>query len=314
MAGEKSISIKIQRLPGRPLGGILRKYWSIYLLMFPGFLFFIVYRYIPMGGLIMVFKNYRITRGIFASDWYGLQNFIDLFSAPIFPMVIRNTILISLYKLVFGFPAPIIVALLLNEINNIAFKRTLQTVLYLPHFISWVVMAGIINALLAPHTGAIPLFLQRSFGIQLDLLMNPKNFVGLLVGSSIWKEVGWGSIIYLASITSIDTELYEAATVDGANRFQQLLKITLPLLVPVIMTMLLLRLGNILNAGFEQILVMQNSLVFRVSEILDTYVYQRFLQGQYAIGAASGLFKSVIGLCLVLITNRVAKNFDQEVL
>jgi len=267
-----------------------------------------------MGGLVIVFKNYRITRGIFTSEWNGLQNFIDLFSAPVFPMVIRNTILISLYKLIFGFPAPIIVALLLNEINNVPFKRTLQTVLYLPHFISWVVMAGIINALLAPYTGAFPLFLQRNFGIQLDLIMNPTNFVGLLVGSSIWKEVGWGSIIYLASITSIDTELYEAAKIDGANRFQQIFKITLPLLIPVIMTMFLLRLGNILNAGFEQIFVMQNSLVYKVSEILDTYVYRLFLQNQLAIGAASGFFKSIIGLSLVLITNRIAKNFDQEVL
>ena len=294
--------------------GSLGKYWSIYLLMLPGLLFFIIYRYIPMGGLIMVFKEYRITRGIFASDWAGLRNFIDLFSAPVFPMVIRNTILISLYKLIFGFPAPIIVALLLNEINNVAFKRTLQTVLYLPHFISWVVLGSIINALLAPYTGALPVFLQRSFGVRLDLIMDSGKFVGLLVGSDIWKDFGWSSIIYLAAITSIDTELYEAATVDGANRFNQLVKITLPCLLPVIMTMFLLRVGRILDAGFEQIFVLQNPLVYRVSEILDTYVYQLFLQNQHAIGAASGLFKSVIGLCLVLVTNRMAKKFDQEVL
>ena len=298
----------------RPLWQLVAKYWSIYLLMLPGFLFFIIYRYIPMGGLVMVFKNYRITRGILASDWVGLQNFITLFSTPIFPLVIRNTILISLYKLIFGFPAPIIVALLLNELKNVAFKRTLQTILYLPHFISWVVLAGIINALFAPYTGALPLFLQRHFGIQLDLIMNPNNFVGLLVGSDIWKGVGWGSIIYLASITNIDTELYEAATVDGANKFQQLIRITLPLLIPVIMTMFILRIGHILDAGFEQIFILQNSLVYRVSEILDTYVYQLFLQNQHSIGAASGLFKSVVGLILVLITNKIAKNFDHEVL
>ena len=262
----------------------------------------------------MVFKNYRITRGIFASDWVGMQNFIDLFSAPVFPIVIRNTILISLYKLIFGFPMPIIVALLLNELKNVGFKRIIQTVLYLPHFISWVVLGSIINVLLAPSTGALPMFLRQHFGVQIDLLMNPDNFVGLLVGTDIWKEVGWSSIIYIASITSIDTEMYEAAIVDGANRFQQLLKITLPCLIPVIMTMFLLRLGRILNAGFEQIFIMQNSLVYRVSEILDTYVYRLFLQNQHAIGAASGIFKSVIGLCLVLITNKIAKNFEQEVL
>ena len=262
----------------------------------------------------MVFKNYRIARGIFASDWAGWDNFIDLFSSPFFPMVIRNTIKISLYKLIFGFPAPIIVALLLNEIHNVAYKRTIQTVLYLPHFISWVVLGSVINALLAPHTGALPMFLSRNFGLQLDLLMSPQNFVGFLVGSSIWSTVGWGSIIYIAAITSIETEMYEAATIDGANRFQQMLRITLPCILPTIMTMLLLRLGNILSAGFEQIFVLQNSLVYMVSEILDTYVYRLFLQNRFAIGAASGLFKSIIGLCLVLITNRVAKIFQQEVL
>jgi putative aldouronate transport system permease protein len=282
--------------------------------MLPGFLFFIIYRYIPMGGLVMVFKNYRITRGIFGSDWSGFTNFVRLFSAPAFPMIIRNTILISLYKLILGFPAPIIVALLLNEIHSVAFKRTLQTVLYLPHFVSWVVLGSLINTFFGPSTGVIPVFLQQRFGISFNILMNSRNFVGMLVGSDIWKEVGWGSIIYLAAITSIDTEMYEAAIVDGANRFQQIFRITLPCMLPVIMTMLMLRLGGILNAGFEQIFILQNSLVYSVSEILDTYVYKLYLQGEYAISATAGFFKALIGLFMVLITNRAAKRYDQEVL
>jgi putative aldouronate transport system permease protein len=292
----------------------LKKYWPLYLLMLPVFLFFIIYRYIPMGGLVMVFKNYRIARGIFASDWSGLRNFERLFSAPAFPMVIRNTVVISLLKLIAGFPAPVIVALLLNELRGVAFKRSLQTALYLPHFVSWVVLGSLINTFFGPSTGVIPLFLSDNFGVSLDILMKPVNFIGMLVVSDIWKEVGWSSIIYLAAITGIDTELYEATTVDGANRFQQLLKITLPCLIPIIMTMALLRIGGILNAGFEQIFILQNSLVYNLSEILDTYVYKLFLRGEYAISATAGLVKSIVGLILVLITNKIAERYEQEVL
>lgn len=292
-----------------------RRYLPLYLLMIPGMIYLIVYRYIPMGGLIMVFKNFRITRGILGSDWNGIQNFVQLFRVPSFPQILRNTVEISLLKLVFGFPAPIILALMLNELRNVALKRTLQTALYLPHFISWVVCGTMVFTFFGPSSGAITKAARDWFGIELNLMMQPSSFRGLLVVSDVWKEVGWGSIIYLAALTGIDTSYYEAAMIDGAKKHQQLWYITIPCLMPTIMTMLLLRVGKIMNAGMEQIYVLQNSLVYDVSEILDTYIYKAsFQSGQYAIGAAAGLFKSVIGLVFVLTTNKIAKRFDQEVL
>jgi putative aldouronate transport system permease protein len=305
----------IYKFPGQGKFSWCRRKWlPIYLLMISGFLFFIIYRYIPMAGLVMVFTDYRITRGLFAGKWSGLANFAKLFSAPVFPMVMRNTIVISLFKLFIGFPIPIIIALMLNEIRNVPFKRTLQTVMYLPHFVSWVVVGSIINVFFAPDTGALSIFLLKNFGIRLDVIMNPDNFIGLLIGTDTWKEFGWNTIIYLAAITSIDSEIYEAATVDGANKFQQLITMTLPCLIPVIMTMFLLRVGRIFDAGFEQIFILQNDLVYEVSEVLDTYVYKLFLQGNYVISATSGLFKSIIGLFLVHVTNRIAKGYDQQVI
>lgn len=292
-----------------------RRYLPLYLLMIPGMIYLIVYRYIPMGGLIMVFKNFRITRGILGSDWNGIQNFVQLFSVPSFPQILRNTVEISLLKLVFGFPAPIILALMLNELRNVALKRTLQTALYLPHFISWVVCGTMVFTFFGPSSGVVTKAARDWFGIELNLMMQPSSFRGLLVVSDVWKEVGWGSIIYLAALTGIDTSYYEAAMIDGAKKHQQLWYITIPCLMPTIMTMLLLRVGKIMNAGMEQIYVLQNSLVYDVSEILDTYIYKAsFQSGQYAIGAAAGLFKSVIGLVFVLTTNKIAKRFDQEVL
>ena len=299
-----------------------RKRWLVdkrslplYLIMLPALVYFIVYRYVPMAGLIMVFKKYRITRGILASPWCGLDNFITLFSSPSFGLILRNTILISFYKLLFAFPAPIIAALMLNALKSRAYKRTLQTALYLPHFISWVVLGSLVFTFFAPSSGVLTQYLSNTFGISLNLMMDPTKFRSLLVGSDIWKEVGWGSIIYLATLVGIDATLYEAAVMDGASKRQQLWYITMPCLVPTIMTMLLLRVVRILDAGFEQIYVLQNPLVYDVSEIIDTYVYKlAFSQGQHAVGAAAGLFKSVIGLMFVLGTNQLAKSFDQEVL
>lgn len=304
----KPISVSVQKT-------VWRKYIPLYLLMIPGMIYLIVYRYVPIGGLIMVFKNFRITRGILGSDWNGIQNFVQLFAVPQFSQILRNTVEISLLKLVFGFPAPILLALMLNELRNVIFKRTLQTVLYLPHFISWVVCGTMVFTFFGPSSGVITKLASEWFGADINLMMNPSGFRGLLVASDVWKEIGWGSIIYLAALTGIDTNYYEAAMIDGAKKHQQLWYITLPCLMPTIMTMLLLRVGKIMNAGMEQIYVLQNPLVYDVSEILDTYIYKAsFKSGQYAIGAAAGLFKSIIGLVFVLTTNKIAERFDQEVL
>jgi putative aldouronate transport system permease protein len=204
---------------------------------------------------------------------------------------------------------------MLNDLSNVRYKRALQTAYYIPHFISWVVLGNIIFVLIAPSSGAVSrLFIQLTNQPELNLMMNPKVFRGLLVVLDIWKEVGWGSIIYLAAITGIDMSLYEAAKVDGANRRQQLWYVTMPGIIMTIMTMLLLRIGRILDSGFEQIFILMNDRVYRVSEILDTFIYKvSFLQGQPAMGAAAGFFKSIIGLILVLLTNKLAKRYEQEV-
>lgn len=292
-----------------------RKSVALYMMMLPCFMLLVIYRYIPMGGLVMAFQNFKIVRGIFGSGWAGFSNFISLFSTYTFPMIIRNTIVISGLKLVFGFTAPIILALMLNEVRSNRFKRIVQTTVYFPHFISWIVIANLCVSFFAPSSGMLTKLVHDVFGVQINPLMHNNSFLATLVLSDIWKEAGYSSIIYLAAITGIDPQLYEAAIVDGANRWHQLWYVTLPSLIPIIMTLLLMKIGHILNVGFEQIYVMQNSLVYDVSEVIETYVYKlSFEQGLFAKAAAAGFFKSIIGLVLVLIANSTAKRFDQEVL
>ena len=288
----------------------------MYLLLIPGLVYLIVYRYGPMFGLSIAFMDYRMTRTIFNSPWVGLKNFTKLLKTPTFGMIMKNTLSISMLKILFCFPAPIVLALALNDLRNERFKRTLQTIYYLPHFVSWIILGSLIHTLIAPVSGALSkLYIQLTGASQLNILMNPKAFRPLLVVTDIWKEVGWSSIIYLATLAGIDAQLYEAAQVDGANRRQLLWNITLPMLLPTIMTLLLLRVGNILDVSFDQIWVLQNDMVYDVSEVLSTYIYKvSFLQNQPARGAASDFFKSIIGLILVISTNQLAKRFDQEVL
>lgn len=292
-----------------------RRLWPYYLMMLPAILLLIIYRYLPMGGLVMVFKNYRITRPLMQCDWVGLKNFSLVFSKYTFSLALWNTIIISLSKILFVFPAPILLALMLNEVRSTRVKRVLQTSYYLPHFISWVVISSLVFTFFAPESGALTVWLRDTFGLRVNVLTDPKVFRGTLVATDLWKEIGWESIIYLATITGIDPELYEAARVDGAKKLQQIWHVTLPGILPTIMTMLLLRVGSILDAGFEQVLVMQNTLVWDVSEILETYSYSlAFNSGKHAQAAVVGCVQSVVGLIMVLITNRIAKRYDQEVL
>lgn len=291
-----------------------RKLLPLYLLLLPGIIYMIVYRYVPMAGLVMVFKDYKITRSILASPWVGLQNFKDLFNTYTFSMAFQNTVIISLMKMLIGFPAPIILALMLNEARGKYSKRVLQTAYYLPHFISWVVISSLVFTFFAPDSGSVTQVIQRFTGYQIDIMINPKTFRWLIAFSEVWKEVGWGSIIYLAALTGIDTTQYEAALIDGARKYQQLFYITIPGLIPTIMTMLILRCGEIMRAGFDQVFVMKNNLVWEVSEILETYSYSlAFQDGKFAMAATVGLFQSVIGLVLVLTTNAIARRYEQEV-
>lgn len=289
-----------------------KKETPLYLMMLPGLLFFLIYRYLPMYGVVIAFQRFRLARGISGSTWIGLENFINFFTSRFFPMVMGNTLVISFLKLLLGFPAPIILALMLNEIRVLGFKRTVQTVVYLPHFISWVIMGNLINIFLAPGTGVIPLLAQEHLNISIQWMIQDVPFRMLLIFSDIWKGVGWGSIIYMAALTGVDPNLYEASIIDGANKAKQIWYITIPALIPVIITLFILRVGGILDAGFEQVLILQNPMVYRTSEIIDTYSYTRgFVNGDYGFGAAVGLFKSVVGLLMVLSVNYLSKRVGE---
>ncbi len=284
------------------------KHWQIYSMIIPGILFFVVFKYIPLAGSVIAFQDYNVFDGIFGSKFVGLKHFENLFAYPEFYRVFKNTVLISLYQLVFGFPAPIVLALLLNEIRKMFFKKTLQTVLYLPHFISWVIVGGIVINFLSPSTGLINEVIKWFGGEPIFFMQESGYFRSIVTISGIWKEVGWGTIIYLAAIAGINPDLYEAAEVDGAGKWRQTISISLPTILPTIMVMLLLRIGSILDLGFEQIYTMLNPLVTETGEVFDTYIYRVGLLGaQYSYTTAIGLFKSVIGFVLLVGANYVSK-------
>jgi putative aldouronate transport system permease protein len=284
------------------------KYKYYYALLLPGILYFIIFKYVPMGGVLIAFQDYKLTKGILGSPWAGLKWFNILFASPDFWTALKNTLLISFYKLVFSFPAPIALAIMLNEIVSSKFKRTIQTIIYFPHFISWVVLGGIMFSILSVTTGVLPLL-----GIKTSPLMDPESFRSVLVLSDIWKGVGWGTIIYLAAITGINPELYEAAKIDGANRYHLIRFITLPSIASTIVILLILRTGHILSAGFDQVFILYNPLVYNVADILDTYVYRVGLtSGRFPLATAAGLFQSVVGLVLLLITNSLAKRLGER--
>ena len=248
------------------------------LLISPGVLFLILFKYIPMGGIVIAFKNYSIFKGIWDSDWVGFENFRRVFSSSDFLMVLRNTLIISTYNIIFVFPVPIILSIILNEIRSRYFKKIVQTVIYMPHFVSWVVIAGIMLSVLSPTYGIAKEVFEFLGRKPIVLMASRQHFRTLLVLSSIWKESGWGTIIYLAAFSTIDPNLYEAAVVDGAGKLRRIWNITLPSIKGVIVLLLIINIGNIMNAGFDQILAMQNDLVRPVSDVFETYVFRRGLQ------------------------------------
>lgn len=279
------------------------------LLFAPTLIYFFIFKYLPMYGIIIAFKEYRIIDGIVGSPWVGLTNFTRLLSGSGFINVLSNTLIISFYKMLIGFPAPIILALLLNEVTNRKFKRINQTISYLPHFLSWVVLAGIVYEILSIR-GPVNYFVTLLGGKESLIMGDTSLFRGILIVSDIWKEVGWGAVIYLATISGINPNLYEAATIDGAGRFRKVWNITVPCMLPMIMVLLILRVGRVLDAGFDQIFNMYNSLVYSVADIIDTYVYRAgFVEMDYSYSTAAGLFKNVIGFILILTTNRISKTF-----
>ncbi len=290
-----------------------KKHLALTLMFVPVIVYFVIFKYIPMGGIVIAFKNYKISQGIWGSAWCGLDNFTKAFNTPTFGRAVRNTLEISGLKLLFGFPAPIILALMLNEVSHVRFKKTVQTITYLPHFLSWVVLAGMFQQLLSPNNGAVNALLKNWFGRResISFLLDNRYFRGTAVVSDVWKGVGWGSILYLATISSIDPTLYEAAICDGASRPQRVRYITLPCIMPTITIMLILNLGSILDAGFDQILNLYSSAVYETGDIIDTYVYRvGLVDWNYKLSTAIGLFKNLIGFMLVVTTNAIAKRIS----
>lgn len=285
----------------------------LYLMLVPAAVYYIIFCYGPMYGATMAFKHFNPMLGIMKSPWAGFDVFEKLFSMDKFYSVFWNTVRISLIRLVFGFPFPVIIALLLNELRHNRLKRTIQTAVYIPNFISWVVLGGILTSLLSMDSGIVNA-VMKALGFQpIAFLTNDKTFVPVMVVSMIWKTFGWNTIIYLAAITGIDTQLYEAATADGANRFQRLWHITLPCIRSVIVIILITRIGQLMQAGFEQIFVLYNPGVYGVSDIIDTYVYRMGLQeGKFELAAAVGLFKSLINFALLVMANKLARMAGEE--
>ncbi|MCZ8516125.1 ABC transporter permease subunit [Paenibacillus filicis] len=287
------------------------KYKFLYALMVPGIIWYIIYRYLPMFGLLIAFKEYNFALGIWNSPWVGMKYFNYLFSSSEFYTVLRNTVLINIYNLIYGFPAPIILALLLNELKNMLFKRSIQTVIYFPHFLSWVVFGGIIIQFLSPNEGFVNQIIKYFGGEPIFFLTQSQYFRSILVGTNILKEAGWGTIIYLAALASVEQEQYEAATVDGANRWQKLIHITLPGISNVIIIMLILKVGYLLDVGFEQIFIMYNPAVYDVSDVLSTYIYRVGIQDlRFSLTTALGLFQAVIGFLLIYGVNKIAKKYS----
>lgn len=287
-------------------------YW-LYLMIIPGLLYFIIFKYIPMAGVIIAFQKYSPFLGVKGSDFVGLYYFKMLFTTPDFMRILWNTLAISLLKIVFYFPAPIILALLLNEVVHQKYKRLIQTFVYIPHFISLVIVASLSYSLLNINDGIVNQIIEAITGKTVNFLGSAEYFRGLIIGQSIWKEMGYGTIIFLAALAGVDVNLYEAARVDGAGRWKMMWHVTLPAIRGVIVIMLILQVGSILNTGFEHIFLMKNALNSSVAEVIDTYVYTKgIVNAQYSYSTATGLFKSVIGMILVLGSNKLAKKFGES--
>lgn len=297
---------------GRRLTKDFRKNTSLYLLAIPLVLYYVLFHYKTMYGAVIAFYNYRPAKGISGSKFVGLQNFVYFFESPFFARTIKNTLSISLLSLIFAFPAPIILALLLNEVNNKFFKKTVQTITYLPHFISLVVVCGMLSQFCL-STGLFNDIIAFFGGERVSLLQGPDYYRTIYIASDIWKEVGWGSILYLAALSGVDRQLYEAASIDGANKWQQLWNVTLPGILPTVMIQLILKIGSLMSVGYEKTLLLYNPTTYNVADIISSYTYRMGLElGDWSYSTAVGLFNSVINCILLVLANRLSKKFTES--
>ncbi|MEK4059803.1 MULTISPECIES: ABC transporter permease [Paenibacillus] len=285
---------------------LLRNKW-LYLMIIPVVIYYFLFHYVPLYGTIIAFKQFVPAKGILGSDWVGFKHFEEFFSSIYFFRVIKNTVLLSFFNLLFGFPAPIILALLLNELKSPLFRRITQTITYMPHFITLVVVAGIIRYFTLSD-GLINDVIAFFGGARISFLQQPESFRPIYIISEIWQQIGWGTIIYLAAITGIDQQQYEAAKIDGATKLQQIRHVTLPGILPTIMIMLILALGNIMNVGFEKIILLYSASIYETADVISTYVYRKgILEFSYSYSAAVGLFNSVINFTILLLANSFSK-------
>jgi len=293
----------------------IRKDWlrnkALYVLVIPVLVFYILFHYKPMYGAIIAFKDYTPTLGVAKSEWVGFANFTRFFNSIYFGRLIRNTISLSVYNLLFGFPAPIILALLLNEVRGKKFKSLAQTVTYLPHFISLIVVAGMITDF-SLTTGLFNDIIAFFGGQRSPLLQNPKLYRSIYVSSSIWQEIGWGSIIYLSALAGVDSQLYEAAQIDGAGKWKQLINITLPSIAPTIIIMFILKTGSLMNMGYEKTILLYNPATYETADIISSHIYRvGLLEQDWSYSTAIGLFNSVINFALLLFTNKMSKRYSE---
>ncbi|CAN7612072.1 ABC transporter permease [Paenibacillus sp. LjRoot56] len=301
-----------KRRLNRLTGKLLKDRW-LYLMLLPGIVYFLLFKYGPMWGIAIGFQDYSPFQGMSGSKWVGLKHFIRLFSEPTFFKLLKNTLILSLVNLIIVFPMPIIVALMLNELRKERFKKAIQTLIYIPHFMSWVIIIGMFYVLFESHDGLFQKWIV-SLGFEpFTFMMDPDKFIPMYILQNIWRDTGWGTIIFLAALAGVDTHLYEAARMDGAGRLRQMWHITLPSIRSTILIMFILQLGNILELGFEHVYLLLNSLNREVAEIFDTYVYTAgILNGMYSYSTAIGVFKSAVGLILVVLANRLSKKFGEE--
>ncbi|WP_412761527.1 ABC transporter permease [Paenibacillus chibensis] len=291
----------------------IHRSYELYLFLLPTIAYFLIFNYGPMYGLQIAFKNYIAVKGIWGSPWAGLEHFERFFNSPQFTVILKNTLLLSLYELAISFPIPIIMALLLNQIQNVRFKKFIQTVTYAPHFISAVVIVGMLFVFLSPRNGLINELIVFFGGSPTYFMARPEWFKTIFVFSGLWQNAGWSMIIYLAALTNVSPDLHEAATVDGANKYQRIWHIDLPSIMPTVIILLILSIGNFMNVGFEKVYLMQNALNLDASEVIQTYVYKSgLLSAQYSYSAAVGLFNAGINFILLITVNELAKRLKQN--
>jgi putative aldouronate transport system permease protein len=294
------------------LGQDLRRNVHVYIIVLPVVLYYLVFHYFPMYGAFIAFKDFRPSLGVWGSPWAGFKHFKEFFGSYYFLRLLKNTLALSVYSLIFGFPTPIILALLLNELKSTVYKRVVQTITYIPHFISIVIVSGIIIGFVK-QDGLISILVRQVNGYDGNLLLEPRFFRPIYVISGIWQNMGWSSIIYLATLAGIDLELYEAAKIDGAGRWRQTLAITLPSLLPTIAILLILQMGSLMNVGFEKVMLLYNPRIYDTADVISTFVYrQGILSAQYSFSSAVGLFNSVINCFLVIFANQFSKRFTSN--